>query len=156
MIPEGFWKRMKRIQRIHLYLYESGRGWILGKLILILFHAGRKSGKRYATPLQYELIDGSYYVGAARGLQADWFRNVAHNPTVDVAVGLASFTAYAECVTDPERVAAFLTYRIEKHPLMIGLMMKLHKLPMKPSREQLLALGNTTALVILHPKTDVH
>jgi hypothetical protein len=67
-------------------------------------------------------------------------------------VGRKTFPALAEPVSDPERVADFLAYRLKRHPLMIGLMMKLHKLPMKPSREQLLELGNNTALVILHPQ----
>lgn len=59
MIADSFWKRMKAIQRVHLRLYASGRGWIVGRFILLLTHTGRKSGIRYATPLQYEKIDGA-------------------------------------------------------------------------------------------------
>jgi deazaflavin-dependent oxidoreductase (nitroreductase family) len=152
MIPDRFWKNIKNVQRIHQRLYDSGKGWIVGWLILLLRHTGRKSGKQYATPLQYEKINGTYYVGAARGVNADWFRNILANPQVTVSVGRKTFPALAEPVSDPERVADFLAYRLKRHPLMIGLMMKLHKLPMKPSREQLLELGNNTALVILHPQ----
>jgi hypothetical protein len=61
----------------------------------------------------------------------------------------------AEPVTDPERVADFLQYRLKRHPLMIGLIMKIaHKLPMRPSRAQLLELGKSTPLVILHPPQE--
>jgi deazaflavin-dependent oxidoreductase (nitroreductase family) len=152
MIPDEFWTKIKKVQRIHQQLYASGKGWIIGWLILLLTHTGRKSGKRYVTPLQYEEIDGAYYIGAARGQKADWFRNVKANPNVEVAVGRKVFHALAELVTDPARVADFLEYRLKRHPLMIGLMMKLHKLPMRPSREQFLELSQTTALVILHPQ----
>lgn len=154
MIPDGFWKSIRNVQRIHQRLYDLGLGWIVGRLILLLRHTGRRSGRRYATPLQYELIDGAYYLGAARGPQADWFRNVQADPKVEVSVGRLTFKAQAEPVTDPQRVADFLAYRLERHPLMIGLMMKMHKLPMKPGRDQLLELGSATALVILHPRAE--
>jgi deazaflavin-dependent oxidoreductase (nitroreductase family) len=152
MIPDQFWNQIKNVQRIHQRLYDSGKGWIVGWLILLLRHTGRKSGRQYATPLQYEKIDGAYYIGAARGVNADWFRNIQANPQVQVSVGRRTFKTLAEPVTDVERVADFLAYRLKHHPLMIGLMMKMHKLPMKPSRSQLLELGRSTSLVILRPQ----
>ena len=154
MIPDKFWAKIKNVQRIHQRLYDSGKGWLVGWLILLLRHTGRKSGKSYATPMQYEKIGDAYYVGSARGQQADWFRNVQANPQVEVSVGRRTFKALAEAVTDSERIADFLAYRLKRHPLMIGLMMKLHRLPMRPSQAQLLELGKTTALVIFRPQED--
>lgn len=152
MLPTSFWNRMKNIQRIHTQLYDSGKGWIIGKFILLLTHTGRRSGTRYVTPLQYEKIDGAYYVGAGRGPKADWFRNILVEPQVHVRVGREEFDCVAEPVTDPERAADFLEYRLKHHPLLIGLILKFaHKLPMHPSRAQLLELGRFTPLVILHP-----
>ncbi len=58
MLPDSFWQRMKTVQTIHKRLYDSGKGWIVGKFILVLTHTGRKSGNRYNTPLQYEKIGG--------------------------------------------------------------------------------------------------
>ena len=143
---------MNAVQSIHKRLYASGKGWIIGKLILVLTHTGRKSGTRYGTPLQYEKIDGAYYVGAGRGCKADWFRNIQADPHVHVQVNRREFDGLAQAVTDPLRVADFLEYRLKRHPLMIGLIMKLtHHLPMRPSRAQLLELAKTTALVILRP-----
>ncbi len=156
MISETFWERMKNIQTIHKRLYDSGKGWIIGKLILLLTHTGRKSGNVYVTPLQYERLDGAYVVGAGRGPKADWFRNVQANPCVHVRVGRSEFDCTAEPVTQPERVADFLEYRLKRHPLMLGLMMKFaHKLPMRPSRSQLVELGKSTPLVILRPPKEV-
>jgi len=154
MIPDEFWSKIKRVQRIHTRLYAAGLGWIVGWLILLLEHTGRKSGKQYATPLQYEKVAGDYYIGAGRGQKADWFRNLQAYPHVSVSVGRKRFTALAEPVSDPERVADFLALRLKRHPLMVGLMMKLHRLPLKPSRAQLLELGRNTALVILHPERN--
>ena len=122
MIPDSFWKRMKKIQRVHQRLYASGKGRIVGRFILLLTHTGRKSGRRYGTPLQYEKIDGAYWVGTGRGPKADWFRNILADPHVHVQVDRDEFDCVAEPVTDPGRVADFLEYRRKRHPLMIGLM----------------------------------
>jgi deazaflavin-dependent oxidoreductase (nitroreductase family) len=155
MISDSFWKRMKKIQTVHRHLYDSGKGWIIGKFILLLTHTGRRSGTRYVTPLQYEKIDGAYYVGAGRGPKADWFRNILADPRVHVRVGREEFDCVAEPISDPERAADFLEYRLEHHPLMLGVIMKAaHKLPMRPSRTQLLELGRLTPLVILHPEKE--
>ena len=146
---------MKNVQRIHKRLYESGKGWIVGKFILLLTHTGRKSGTRYDTPLQYEVIDGAYCVGVTRGLKADWFRNIQADPHVHVRVDRCEFDCVAEPVTDPERVANFMEYRRKRHPLMIGLMMIFaHNLPLHPSRVQFLELSKSIPLVILRPPME--
>jgi deazaflavin-dependent oxidoreductase (nitroreductase family) len=155
MIPDEFWSKIKKVQRVHQRLYASGKGWTVGWLILLLTHTGRKSGTRYATPLQYEKIGGAYYVGAGRGQKADWYRNILTDPCVHVQVSRSEFDCVAEPVTDPFRVADFLEYRLKRHPMMIGLMMKFaHKLPMHPSRAQLLELSESTAVVIFRPQQE--
>jgi deazaflavin-dependent oxidoreductase (nitroreductase family) len=152
MLPDSIWPKMKKIQGIHRILYESGKGWIIGKFILLLIHTGRKSGNQYVTPLQYEKINESYHVGVGRGHKSDWFRNILADPCVHVRVGRDEFDCLAEAVTDPERVADFLEYRLRRHPLLIGLIMKFaHRLPMRPSRNHLLELGRKTPMVILDP-----
>lgn len=140
------------MQRVHQRLYASGMGWLIGWMILLLEHTGRKSGKLYATPLQYEQMDGDYYVGAGRGPKADWYRNILADPRAHVRVGRLRFDCCAEPVTEPGRIADFLVYRLNHHPLMVGLMMKLHHLPMRPSRVQLEELARSLAVVRLRPQ----
>jgi hypothetical protein len=104
------------------------------------------------TPLQYEEIDGKYYLGAARGLEADWVRNIQCNPQVDVQVRSLRFHGQAEVVTEPARIADFIEVRLQRHPWMIGtIMQKAHGLPKHPSREQLEMLAEKEALVIITP-----
>ncbi|RJP54669.1 MAG: nitroreductase family deazaflavin-dependent oxidoreductase [Anaerolineaceae bacterium] len=149
----GFdWSKMKNVQKIHRLLYAIGLGRLVGKIILLLTTTGRKSGLKRVTPLQYEKIGNEYYVGAARGVKADWVRNIQSMPQVDVRVGSKRFHGTAEIVTDPVRFADFLEVRLQRHPRMIGLIMeKAHGLPRHPSRTQLEELGRTEAFVILHP-----
>lgn len=146
------WSKIKNIQKIHRTLYAIGLGPLVGRIILLLTTTGRKSGLKRVTPLQYEEIDGNYYLGAARGLKADWVRNIQANPHVELDVGAKHIHAVAEVVTDPSRFADFLEIRLQRHPRMIGLIMeKAHGLPRRPSREQLEDLAKTEAFVIVSP-----
>ncbi len=147
------WTKIKNVQKIHRLLYALGLGPLIGKMILLLTTIGRKSGQLRVTPLQYEEINGEYYLGAARGLKADWVRNIAANPQVELRVGAKRVPGRAEIVTDAVRMADFLEVRLQRHPLMIGLIMqKAHGLPKHPNRAQLEALSAKEALVIIHPQ----
>jgi deazaflavin-dependent oxidoreductase (nitroreductase family) len=146
------WQRMKNIQKIHRLLYAIGLGPLIGRIILLLTTTGRKSGLKRVTPLQYEEIDGKYYLGAARGLKADWVRNIRANSSVKVRVKSSSFQGQAEVVTDPARIADFIEVRLQRHPFMVGtIMQKAHGLPKHPNREQLEKLAEKEALVIITP-----
>lgn len=66
------------------------------------------------------------------------------------------FHGMAETVTDPVRIADFLEVRLQRHPRMIGLLMeKIHKLPRRPSREQLEALAASEAMVVITPTENL-
>jgi deazaflavin-dependent oxidoreductase (nitroreductase family) len=146
------WTKIKNVQKIHRLLYAVGLGPVIGKIILLLTTTGRKSGQPRVTPLQYEEINGEYYLGAARGLQADWVRNLQANPQVEVRVGAKHLHGQAEVVTDPVRIADFIEIRLQRHPVMIGLIMqKAHGLSKHPSREELEQMAASEALIIIHP-----
>lgn len=66
--------------RLILRLYTGGLAPLLGRFILLLTTTGRKSGFPHTTPLQFEVVNGAYYIGSARGKQADWFRNIRAKP----------------------------------------------------------------------------
>ena len=107
---------------------------------------------KHITPLQYEEIDGKYYLGSARGLRADWVRNIQEDPNVEIRVKSLKFQGQAEVVTDPSRFADFAQVRLQRHPLMVGIIMqRAHGLPKQPSREQLENLAKDEAFVIVTP-----
>lgn len=153
MNPVAFdWSKMKNVQKIHRMLYAVGLGPLIGRIILLLTTTGRKSGMKRVTPLQYERIGSDYYLGAARGLKADWIRNIQSNPQVEIRVGAKKFNGTAEVVTDPSKFADFMEVRLERHPRMIGFIMeKAHGLPRCPSRGQLEELAKSEAFVIVRP-----
>jgi deazaflavin-dependent oxidoreductase (nitroreductase family) len=143
---------MRPAQYVHRALYAIGLGPIIGRIILLLTTTGRKSGKRRITPVQYEEMDGILYIGSARGPKADWVRNIAADPHVEVRVKKQHFRGMGELIADPIRIADFLQTRLERHPRMVGSMMKIHHLPPAPSRAQLEELGKTLTVVTIKPE----
>ena len=134
--------------------YALGLGPLIGRLVLLLTTRGRKTGLLRVTPLQYEQIEGKYYVASAFGTRTDWYRNILADPGVRVRVGRKVFNAIAEPSTDPGQIADFLEYRLARHPRMIGMMLRAEGLSPSPSRQDLESLADEKALVILHPGDD--
>ena len=133
-------------------LYALGLGPLVGRLILLLTTTGRRSGRQRVTPLQYEEIEGLIYIGSARGQQADWFRNIQADTRVEVRVGARRFSALAEPVTDPSRIADFLQIRLDRHPKMVASMLRGEGLPARPERADLERYAAGLAMVVIHPE----
>jgi deazaflavin-dependent oxidoreductase (nitroreductase family) len=148
-IPDRIWTWMRSLNRKIAASY--GRIGPSTNLVLLLTTVGRKSGRTVITPLQYEEIDGVYYVGSARGARADWFQNLLAQPRVRVQVAAHSFEAEAEPILDPRRIADLFEVRLERHPRMIGLIMRAEGLPAHHSRTDLEAFAADKAAAALHP-----
>jgi deazaflavin-dependent oxidoreductase (nitroreductase family) len=140
---------MRRLNAMISRVFRAKRKF--GPPGLVLITTGRKTGRLHQTPLQYELLDGSYYVGSARGIDADWYRNILANPEVKFILEGMEYSAFAEAITDPERIADFLELRLERNPFMIGLIIRLEGLPRGFSRAQLLEFASEKAIVVLNP-----
>ena len=147
-IPVFIWRWMKTLSRHMVRSYnENSR---MSRMVLLLTTTGRKSGLPRTTPLQYEEIDGVFYIASARGRQADWFRNLQADPIVRVCVGERQFDALAEAITDPGRIADFLEYRLKHHPRMIGTLLRLEGLPSRHTRLELEQFAAEKAVAALH------
>jgi deazaflavin-dependent oxidoreductase (nitroreductase family) len=122
------------------------------KIILLLTTTGRKSGLPRTTPVQYEEVNGLICVGSARGQKSDWFKNILANPRVHVQMQKREFDAVAETVIDTKRVADFIQLRVQRHPIMLRLIMFLADgLPFNFDRAQLEKYCENRAMVILRP-----
>ncbi|HUS83783.1 MAG TPA: nitroreductase/quinone reductase family protein [Anaerolineales bacterium] len=143
-----FYKLIGKPPRI---AYALGLGPLLGRLVLLLTTRGRRTGLLRVTPLQYEQIEGKYFVASAFGDRADWYRNILADTDVRVRVGRKEFKAFAEPSTDPVRIADFLEHRLAQSPRMIGMLLRAEGLPRSASRQDLERFAEKKALVILHP-----
>lgn len=148
MPAKTIYHRMKALNSRMMANYKRGFGPT--RVVLLLTTIGRKSGLVHVTPLQYEEVDGDYYIASARGADADWFKNICANPNVHVQICDREFDALAEPVTDPLRIADFIELRLKRHPIMIRLIMHLFDgLPLRFTRADLEKFCNKKAMVIL-------
>jgi deazaflavin-dependent oxidoreductase (nitroreductase family) len=147
--PAFFYRLIRKLNPRIAANYQKGIGPT--RVVMLLTTTGRRSGLPRVTPLQYEEIDGLYYIGSARGVQADWFRNIQACPQVSVQIRQRSFPGIAEAVTDPARIADFLVLRQKRHPVFIGLVMHLEGLPMRYTRADLERFAAAKSVVIIKP-----
>jgi deazaflavin-dependent oxidoreductase (nitroreductase family) len=134
--------------------YSLGLGSMVGRNILLLTTVGRKSGLPRVTPLLYDEIDGIIYVGSARGAKADWYQNLRANPNVELEIGSRHTKGRADPITDPRQVTDFLEKRLNLHPILSAVMMRVEGLGSTPSREQLESYAKRRTLVAIRPKDD--
>jgi deazaflavin-dependent oxidoreductase (nitroreductase family) len=132
-----------------LTLYRLGLGPLIGRMLLLLTTIGRKTGLKRVTPLQYEIIDGDYYIGAALGLQSDWVRNLLAEPRVQFRVKNETYTARAEVITDTSQIVEYIQRRLERRPRMIGMILRMDGVSPRPSREELEEYAKNLAIVRL-------
>jgi deazaflavin-dependent oxidoreductase (nitroreductase family) len=152
-VPRFIWRLLRFLPpRI---AYSLGLGSLVGSFVLLLKTTGRKSGLPRVTPLQYDEIDGIIYVGSARGVKADWYRNLAEDPNVEVTVGTRKFKGYADLISDSVQIADFLELRLKFHPKMVGAMLRFEGMGPTPTREQLEQYATKRALVAIRPTEDV-
>lgn len=129
--------------------YALGLGPLMGRFVLLLTTTGRKSGRPRVTPLQYEAVDGFIYLAAARGQKSDWVRNILADPRVLVRVKARRFQGQAEVIGDVARIADFLELRLQRHPKMIGAMLKAEGVPIPPSRVDLETYARGLTVVVI-------
>ena len=150
MSAKNIYTRMKSLNARVVKNYRRGIGPT--HIVLLLTTTGRKTGLPRVTLLQYEKVGGDYYVASALGTQADWYKNILANPRVHVELRKSAFAALAEPVTEPERIADFLELRLQRHPIMVRLIMHLaDHLPLRFKHDDLVKLAGGKAMVILRP-----
>ena len=123
----------------------------MGRLVLLLTTTGRKTGRSHSVGVQYELFDGKYYIGAADGTRADWYRNILKNDEVIVQVSRVVFHARAAVITDFSQITDFLEYRLKKHPLMVHLILRMDGVKGSIDRKKLIVYAGRIGLVTLTP-----
>ncbi|GAA2412791.1 nitroreductase family deazaflavin-dependent oxidoreductase [Actinomadura vinacea] len=84
---------------------EEGHDW-QGTTTLLLTTKGRRSGKRYTTPLIYQWDGDNPVVVASKGgadADPDWYRNLKEDPEAGVQVRGERFRARARTATPEEK-----------------------------------------------------
>lgn len=123
----------------------------IGGSLLLLTTTGRKTGLPRTTPLQYELYNHEVNVAAGSGAECDWIKNIQKNPRIHFQIKNREYSGKAELIQDGQRICDFLTYRLRRHPLMLGVIFKIDGHSFHPGQEELLHYAANLRLVVLHP-----
>ena len=81
------------------------RRGIAPKMWAMLETTGRKSGLPRQTPVGNGLVDGTFWIVASHGRQADYVRNIERNPAVRVKIGRRWHTGVAAVLDDDDPAA---------------------------------------------------
>jgi len=106
-------KRLRWFYRAPIKMYKAGLGRLMSGRFLMLTHKGRKSGlDRYVV---LEVVDrgpDTWFVAAAYGNNADWFRNIKADPNVTVNFKGVRRSAVATVTSEDEAAAALRRYAV--------------------------------------------
>ncbi len=103
---KGFNRFMLMLWRLGLGTWGNGTKY--GGYIMVIKHAGRKTGLVRCTPVNYAEVNGDIYCMAAFGRVSDWYRNILANPQVEVWLADGRWAGAAKDVSDiDERVHIF-------------------------------------------------
>jgi len=97
-------------------------GFFEGAPLLLLHHAGAKTGTERVNPLVYQQVGGCYAVfGSAGGQPRDpqWLRNLVAHPDVTLEVGTSTVQARARVAEGAERASIWATQK-ERMPHFAG------------------------------------
>jgi F420H(2)-dependent quinone reductase len=115
---------IKRIGKIHTWLYQATRGVIGRRLdgmdVLLLTTTGNKSGLPRCVPLPYFRVEGRTIVVGSFGGNAKnpaWIANIRHRPEVHVQAGAKQWDASARVSEGEERAGlwAALTHEFPRY-----------------------------------------
>jgi deazaflavin-dependent oxidoreductase (nitroreductase family) len=112
--PANGWRRV--MFKAPLILWRLGLGPIIGKIMLIITHTGRKSGLPRHTMVEYHMLDGVKYVPCAFGPRADWFKNIKADPRVTIQTAHGPERAIAIRVTEEQELLAVFDLFMRRDP----------------------------------------
>jgi len=81
-------------------------GMFEGSPLLLLHHAGARTGIRRVSPLVYQEVPAGYAIFASKGgadTNPDWYHNVVANPGTDIEIGTETIPVRARVAFGEER-----------------------------------------------------
>jgi hypothetical protein len=66
-------------------------------------------------------------------------------------LGSKYFSGIARVINQPDQIADFLEYRLKRHPIMIGIILKMDGIPARPDRDELLHYAQRLVVVRIDP-----
>jgi len=147
---------LKFFFKFPVWLHKMGfGGWerMIGAQWMLLTTVGRKSGKpreAMVDVMDYNKAADTYYIEAAYGSRADWYRNIQANPHFEAQVGRRKFHATAETLTN-ENAGEMIVNFYRKKPAYTRSVMAMVGMKFE-GEEELRALGSKLTLIAVKPE----
>lgn len=94
------------------WFYRLGLGWLLGNRLMQITHRGRKSGRLRSTVLEvlhYDPQTREILVVSGWEGKTDWYRNIQHEPALEVRIGRMHYRPVQEFLSSEETARLILT-----------------------------------------------
>ena len=132
-------------------------GWerLIGAEWMLITTIGRKTGKRRETMvdvMDYNEANDTYYIEAAYGTRADWYKNIQSNPIFEAQVGRRKFKARAGALTT-EGAAELLVRFYRQKPAYTRSVMAMAGMKFKDENE-LREMGKNLTLLAVKPEKE--
>ncbi len=143
--------------KIPLFMHKLGfGGWerLIGAQWMLIATTGRKTGKRRETlvdVMDYNPTTDTYYIEAAYGSHADWFKNIQANPLFNAQVGRRKFIAQAEILNEGD-TGEILVQFFRRKPAYTRSVMAMVGMKFK-DEDELRVLGKNLTLLAVKPQS---
>jgi deazaflavin-dependent oxidoreductase (nitroreductase family) len=107
--PYGFYRVFTDAPR---WFYRLGLGWIFGIALVQVTHRGRTSGlirRTVLEVLQYDSQTREVLVVSGWEGKTDWYRNIQHEPALEVRIGRVHYQPIQEFLSPEETAQLILT-----------------------------------------------
>ncbi len=121
---------------------------------MLIATTGRKTGKRRETlvdVMDYNPTTDTYYIEAAYGSHADWFKNIQANPLFNAQVGRRKFIAQAEILNEGD-TGEILVQFFRRKPAYTRSVMAMVGMKFK-DEDELRVLGKNLTLLVVKPQS---
>ena len=155
--PSGL---LKFFFKAPLFMHKLGLGgWegLIGAQWMLITATGRKTGKQrqaMVDVMDYDKENDIYYIEAAYGSRADWFRNIKANPIFEAQVGRRKFKASAEELTEKDTGETLVQF-FRRKPGYTRSVMAMVGIKFK-DEDELRKLGKNLTLLAVKPLSHDH
>jgi deazaflavin-dependent oxidoreductase (nitroreductase family) len=149
---------LKFFFKVPVWVHKMGfGGWerLVGAQWMLITTTGRKTGKRRETMvdvMDYDKTSDTYYIEAAYGARADWYRNIQSNPIFEAQVGRRKFKARAGALTT-EGAGEMLVQFYRSKPAYTRSVMAMAGMKFK-DEDELRVIGKDLTLLAVKPERE--
>lgn len=147
---------LKFFFKMPLFMHKIGLGgWerLIGAQWMLITTTGRRSGKRreaMVDVMDYDRSTDTYYIEAAYGARADWYKNIKSNPVFEAQVGRKKFKAHAEELTEKD-TGELLVQFFRRKPAYTRSVMAMVGMKFK-DEDELRQIGKNLTLLAVKPE----